>query len=197
MQTVDARGLACPQPVILARRAMQAAEPLTVIVDNEIAVANVTRMARAAGWATTVETRPDGTFIALTPPAGATPQPAPAAGAAMPAAGATVVLLAADTIGSGDDTLGAILMRAFLHTLAEGDAKPDAIICVNGGVRLPVSDSPVLEDMQTLAACGTDILICGTCLDFYHLKDSVAVGTISNMYTIAEILLAAGRVVRM
>lgn len=195
MQTVDARGLACPQPVILSRRAMQAAEPTVTIVDNDVAVGNVTRMAQAAGWGSAVDERHDGFYVTLTPPAGAAPQAAPAAAPAG-AAGPTVVLLASDTIGTGDETLGAILMRAFLHAIAETDDKPDTIICMNAGVRLPTADSPVLEDLQTLVGCGTQVLICGTCLDFYHLKDKVAVGTISNMYTIAETLLAAGNVVR-
>lgn len=197
MQTTDARGLACPQPVILTRRAMQASEPIVTIVDNDSAVANVTRMAQSGGWATSVDRRGDGSYITLTPPAVAPSPEAPAPAAQTAASGPTVVLLAADAIGSGDDTLGRVLMRAFVHTLAEGDATPDVIVFLNGGVRLPTADSPVLEDLQALAARGTELLICGTCLDFYHLKDKVVVGTVSNMYTIAETLLGAGRVVRM
>ena len=198
VEVVDARDLACPQPVVLTRRAMQKGRPLTTIVDNEVAVANVSRMARSAGWEAEVDTRPDGTYtIYLRPPgeaveAGPTsPQPQPSA-----AVSPVVVFLASETIGSGDETLGGVLMRAFLHTLQELERLPDVVVCMNGGVRLSVHGSPVLEDLKALVDCGTEVLICGTCLDFFGLKEQVAVGTVSNMYTIAETLLGAGRVVR-
>jgi len=197
MRTVECRGLQCPQPVVLTRRAMQSSEPLLAIVDNDVALANVSRMARSAGWGVQVEQRDGSHYLTLTPPGSPIAavaeisQPQPAAGP-----GPTVVLLASDTIGQGDDTLGRVLTRAFLHTLQEIELRPDTVICMNGGVRLAVADSPVLEDLQALVESGTELLLCGTCLDFFGLKDKVAVGTISNMYTIAELLLGAGKVVR-
>lgn len=196
MQTVDARGLACPQPVMLTRRAMQTSEDVLTIVDNDVAVANVTRMAQSAGWTAEVERRSDGAYIKLSPPSGTAPQVCPTAQPSAAATGPTVVLLAADTVGSGDDKLGGVLMRAFLHTLAEGEAKPDVIICMNAGVRLAVAGSAVVPDLQALVQSGVQLLLCGTCLDFYHLKEQVEVGTISNMYSISEALLGAGKVVR-
>jgi selenium metabolism protein YedF len=88
-------------------------------------------------------------------------------------------------------------MRSFLHTLLELEPKPDLIICANAGVKLVAQGSPVLEELRSLAERGVEILACGTCLDYFGLKDKVAVGTVSNMYTIAERLLAADIVVRL
>lgn len=197
MQTVDARGLACPQPVILTRRAMREGRPLCTVVDNEVALANVSRMAAAAGWSVEVQRLEDGTRITLRPADQDVVPEAVAEPEAPAAAGPTVLLLASDGVGQGDATLGQLLMRSLLHTLQEVEQRPDVVICLNHGVRLAVSGSPVLEDLQMLERSGVSLLICGTCLDYLHLKDSLAVGTISNMYTIAETLLGAGRVVRL
>ena len=98
-------------------------------------------------------------------------------------------------MGRGADELGRILMRAWMHTLTEVSPSPDVLIFINAGVRLVVEGSPVLEDLQTLAGRGVRILACGTCLGYFELKDKVAVGTVSNMYTIAETLLGAGKVI--
>jgi selenium metabolism protein YedF len=98
-------------------------------------------------------------------------------------------------MGRGDDELGEILMRAFFHTLTELDARPDVIILYNAGVRLAVEGSPVMDDLTALADSGIELLVCGTCLGYYDLKERLAVGTVSNMYTIAETLLTAGRIV--
>jgi selenium metabolism protein YedF len=86
-------------------------------------------------------------------------------------------------------------MRAFFHTLTETQALPKTIIFYNTGARLAVEGSPILDDLRILTAKGCEILVCGTCLGYYNLKERLAVGTISNMYTIAELLLSAGHVV--
>ena len=38
---------------------------------------------------------------------------------------------------------------------------------------------------------GVEVLVCGTCLDYFGLKDKVAVGTVSNMYEILDSMLMA------
>ena len=196
METVDARGVPCPQPVVMARRAMRAGGPLLVLLDSETAVSNVSRMARAAGWDVTVEEREDGTSLTLSPPGAASPLGQPAVGlAAIGAPGPLVVLLSADTIGRGDDNLGQILMRSFLHTLNDAERRPDTIICMNGGARLAAAGSAAVDDLRELVQGGTDLFLCGTCVDFFGLKGSVAVGTVSNMLSITEMLLQAGKVV--
>jgi selenium metabolism protein YedF len=98
-------------------------------------------------------------------------------------------------MGRGDAELGHILIRGFFHTLGEVEPLPDTIIFFNSGVKLVVEDSPVLEDLQNLCGRGIEILACGTCLGHYDLKDKIAVGEVSNMYTIAETMLGAGKVI--
>ena len=196
---VDARGKACPEPVILARKALAGSAEVTVIVDNTTARENVAGMARSQGHAVRFEERADGIYIHITAQgapqaAGVAPTPAPAPAPA-PAGGPLVVLLGADTMGRGPEELGGILIRSFLHTLGEVSPCPEVLILVNSGVRLAVEGSPVLDDLRALAGRGVQILACGTCLGYFELKDRVAVGTVSNMYTIAETLLGASKVV--
>ncbi len=194
-EVVDCRGLACPQPVIRTRKAMAESDQVTTIVDNETAVGNVTRMAQKEGYSAEVEKKEDGIFLHLTR-TGPRPQ-ADVVGFASSQApeGPLVVLVASDRLGRGDDELGGILMRSFLHTLNEVEPLPDTMIFLNAGVKLTVDDSLVLEDLRDLKGKGVEILACGTCLGHFGLKERIAVGQISNMYSIAEALLGAGKVV--
>jgi len=196
--TVDARGLACPQPVILTRKALKAGDlPVITIVDSETSQHNVTRMAEKQGYVVSAEVRDDAINLTIGEGAQseATPQPE-AAGA--PASGPLVLLVSSEHMGRGDQPdLGALLMRAFFHTLGEVEPLPETIIFLNSGVKLAIDDSPVLEDLQALEASGIEVLACGTCLEFFGLKERAAVGVVSNMYTIAEALLGAGKVVNL
>jgi len=194
---VDARGKACPQPVIMTRKALAHDREVTVIVDNTTARENVLGLARSQGCEVQVEERSDGIYLHIHAGAApaAAPAPAPAPAAAAGGAGSSVLLIGSDQMGRGAEELGGILMRSLMHTLTEVSPLPDVLILINGGVRLVVEGSPVLDDLRALADRGVQILACGTCLSYYELKDKVAVGTVSNMYTIAETLLGAGRVV--
>ncbi len=194
---VDARGFPCPQPVILTRNALQQADSVTAIVDNETARQNVQRMAQTMNAHVRVETREDGIYLHITkgPPAHAEAQPAPAATAA-PASGPLVLVIPDQYMGRGvDPQLGEILIRAFFHTLGEVNPLPDILIFFNAGVHLVVEGSAVVEDLKALWERGVKVLACGTCLGHFGLKDKVAVGEISNMYVIAETMLRAGKVV--
>ncbi len=194
MKVVDARGLPCPQPVLLTRDALRESDEVTTIVDSDTARHNVTRMAEKAGYTVRAEKRGDGIYLHITRravSAAEAPAPAPA-----PSAGPLVLVIPAEFMGRGEhDELGQILMRGFLHTLNECSPLPDVVIFFNSGVKLVVEGSPVLEDLRTLEQQGVQILACGTCLGYYGLKEKVAVGEVSNMLTIAETMLQAGRVV--
>ncbi len=193
-KTVDARGLPCPQPVILTRKALQASPAVTTIVDNETSQQNVTRMAEKAGCTVQAETRADGIYLNIAKGETANQVSVEQPGA-LPAAGPLVLAIPSEFMGRGDETLGHILVRAFFHTLGEVQPLPDAIIFFNSGVKLVVHGSEVMEDLQALCDQGIEILVCGTCLGHYGLKDKIAVGQVSNMYAIAETLLRAGKVV--
>lgn len=106
-----------------------------------------------------------------------------------------VVVIASDTMGRGDDELGHLLVRSYLHTLTEVSPRPDTLIFYSSGVRLAVEGSPALDDLRALADRGVRVLLCGTCLNHFGLKEKVAVGEISNMYAISETMLTAGKVV--
>jgi selenium metabolism protein YedF len=120
----------------------------------------------------------------------------PAVGKAIPSSGPLVVVVSSEAMGRGEHAeLGGILIRSFFHVLGEVEPTPAVILLFNSGVKLVVQGSPVLEDLQTLAKQGVEILACGTCLGYYDLTDKVAVGEVSNMYTIAETMLGAGKTV--
>lgn len=188
---IDARGLSCPQPVLLTRKGLQENEQITTIVDSETAQQNVARMAEKAGCRVQMEKRDDGIYLNIV--RGIPLPDATTVGSCTPAAGPLVLTVSSEFMGRGDEMLGNILMRAFFHTLGEVQPSPDTIIFLNSGVKLTVAGSPILEDLQALADRGIQMLVCGTCLGHYELKDKVAVGEVSNMYSIAEVLLAAGK----
>ncbi len=188
MTTVDVRGKACPEPVIRARKALEASSDVLVLVDNQTAVANVSRMAQKSGCNVSVEESADGFRIHLLR---GEPLETSHAGSAR----LTVVFISSDELGRGDRQLGILLMRGFFHALNELRPAPDVIILMNSSVKLMIAGSDVLEDLQTFVTNGGEILGCGTCLDHYDLKDKIAVGRISNMYEIVEQLQRADHVV--
>lgn len=80
--TIDARGLSCPQPVLLAKKAIGENDEVTVLVDNDTAVENIRRLAaKAACGFSMTETAPGIWEIALVR-MGAADRPAAGAGAA-------------------------------------------------------------------------------------------------------------------
>ncbi len=97
---------------------------------------------------------------------------------------------------SGNDELGHVLMKSFVYALTQQDVLPETMIFYNTGAKLTCEGSPVLQDLQTLAAMGVEIVTCGTCLDFQHLKEKLQIGTVTNMYDIAERLLKADHIIR-
>lgn len=211
MLTIDARGEACPIPVVRTLKALGAlAGPGSVetIVDNEIAVQNLTRMGEGKGcvvslertgekeWRVTV-TASEAVAVASGEPEAVTcgVPGADAAGAA-PAPRNVVVAITAETMGTGDDVLGRKLMGSFVYSLTQLDELPATIVLYNGGAHLSCEGSPALDDLRGLAESGVEVLTCGTCLDHYGIADTLAVGEVTNMYVIAQRLTGASLVVR-
>lgn len=196
--TVDARGLACPQPVIRTRKAMETGDAVTTLVNNESSMVNVERMAHKAGW--NVQVSQDGEDFRLDlrrGPLAHTPQPGPTMGKAQVSGGPLVLVVASEVMGRGAEELGSILMRGFFHALGEVAPQPQTVILINTGVRLACEGSPVLEDLRALESEGIEILVCGTCLNYLELTQKLAAGHVSNMYDIAEKMLGAGKVVNL
>ncbi len=201
--TIDARGLACPQPVVKVKQAVDSGKTeFDVLVDNESSKENVLRFADANklvidaigidSGAYRIRLRREGAAAGAVPAAVAGAAPAASSGEAT----GKTILLAADRIGAGSDELGAKLMLAFLFTLTESEQKPEEVILMNAGVRLATEEPQAVEHLKKLEAAGAEILVCGTCLDFFRLKEKLAVGRVSNMYEIVERLMASPGVVR-
>ena len=195
--TVDARGLACPQPVIETRNAMQQADQVVTLVDSETSLTNVSRMAEKSGWQVKVVPQGEEYEIQLTKARDVSlPEPMPVGKAEM-LRGPLVLVVSSDSMGRGEAELGSILIRGFLHTLGEVKPTPDTILFFNTGVKLACEGSPVLDDLCALEAKGVEMLVCGTCLGYFELKEEPAVGQVSNMYDIAETMLRARKVVHL
>jgi selenium metabolism protein YedF len=197
MTTVDARGLACPQPVIQTRKAMQQSERIVTLVDSETSMTNVSRMAEKAGWQVTVLPRGDEFRIELARGAVLSQAEPLGVGRAEVVTGPLVLVVSSDVMGRGEAELGTILIRSFFHTLGEVEPLPQTIVFINAGVKLACEGSPVLEDVRALETEGIEMLVCGTCLGYYELKEELAAGQVSNMYDIAETMLRAGNVVNL
>lgn len=107
-----------------------------------------------------------------------------------------VVALSANVMGNGEAKLGKALMKAFVFALTKQELLPETVICYNSGAHLTCQGSECLEDFKTLEAEGVQIVTCGTCLDFYGLKEKLSVGSVTNMYEIVELMEKAEVVIR-
>lgn len=200
MITVNAMGDNCPIPVIKTKKAMQAltgAETIEVLVDNEIAVQNVSKMAASAGGQVSSEKLGEGEYKIMIQMEGAPVSESQAEESCMPdARDNTVVVVASDRMGEGNDELGKVLIKGFIFAVTQLDTLPKAMLFYNGGATLTTEGSDSLEDLKSLEAQGVEILTCGTCLDYYGLKDKLAVGSVTNMYSIVETMANAEKILR-
>ena len=199
MIQIDARGDACPLPVVKAKKAiaeLQGAGQVEVLVDNEIAVQNLTKMAQQKGFGSMAEKRAEREYRVVFTVGEAAPAPEEPETCTPDTRTDTVVAIGSDKMGVGSDELGKTLMKAFVFALTQQDTLPKTILFYNGGASLTCEGSPMLEDLKALEAQGVEILTCGTCLNFYGLTEKLAVGGVTNMYVIAEKMLGAGNVVK-
>lgn len=202
---VNALGDTCPVPVVKTKNVIKElgdqGGTVEILVDNEISVQNLTKMANQKGYGVRSEKQAEGRFqVTMEVGAGAASQEAEEAPVvcAVPAGGKRniVVAVTAPVMGSGNDELGAVLMKGFLFALTQQDQLPTTILFYNGGATLTTEGSASLEDLKSLEALGVEILTCGTCLNYYGLTDRLRVGEVTNMYAIAEKLTGADLVVR-
>ena len=203
MITVDARGLFCPAPVVEARMAIDSLPKeggqVRVFVDNQLAVENLGRMADASGYGHLLSDQEDGVYsITITVGTGrALPDnTAPTLTPSLPPTGTGLaVAIGRAAMGDGDKDLGEILIKGFLYTLSQLPDEPQALLLFNGGVKLALTDSNTLTDIQTLAERGTRVLVCGTCLNYYEASHMLGAGEIGNMYDLVREMTAAQSVI--
>jgi len=201
MITVNAMGENCPIPVIKTKKAMQelnGPEMIEVLVDNEIAVQNVTKLGGSSGGSVTSEKLGEKEFKVTIKMEGA-PEAAQQSMAeeGIPGMqGNAIVVISSDRMGSGNDELGKVLIKGFIYALSQLDVLPGQMLFYNGGASLTAEGSDSLEDLKSMEAQGVEIRTCGTCLDYYGLKEKLAVGSVTNMYSIVEAMEHAGKIIR-
>jgi len=203
MIKVNAIGDACPIPVVKTKNAIKelaGAGIVEVLVDNEIAVQNLGKMAKQKGYEFKSEKLGAAEYqVTLTVGESAEAQNVDdieEVCAVAPHKKNVVVAINSAKMGVGHDELGGVLIKGFIFALTQMDQLPSAILFYNGGATLTTEGSASLEDLKNLEAQGVEILTCGTCLNYYGLGDKLRVGEVTNMYSIVEKLTTADLVVK-
>ena len=195
MKNLDCRGLACPGPVIQVKKTLEETPhgaSFSIDLDSEVSRDNVRRFAESRGAEVSVQEEAEGsTRLVITVPLDTETRRLGDTEIKHP-----VIFIAGETVGSGDDKLGRILMEGFINTLLEQDRIPDRILFMNAGVKFTIQASVVLDTLKKLTDRGCEILVCGTCLEFFSLTDKLSVGTVSNMFDIQGALLEADSVIK-
>lgn len=196
MQEIDARGLACPAPVLQTKAALQndCQNGVRVVVDNAASQQNVQRFLESQGFQTALEQVGAGYVVIGNYDSMPSEKPRPAVEARGDAK-KIMVLCATDRLGFGDDTLGLKLMVNFLRTLKEMGDELWRLVFVNNGVKLTIEGSSVLEDLEAYESSGLKILVCGTCLDHFNLLEHKRVGETTNMLDIVTAMQLADKII--
>jgi len=205
--------------VVKAKKVLDVAvagDVVEVHVDNEIAVQNLTKLAKSRQCGCSSEKVADKHFVVKIE-ATADAENAGAENAGTGNAGAgdgsgaaqaegvacypdardrSIVVVSSATMGVGNDELGTVLMKGFLYALGQLDTLPEKILFYNGGVTLTTEGSDSLEDLKAMEAQGVEIYSCGTCLNYYGLSDKLRVGEVTNMYNIVEAMAGATKIIR-
>lgn len=202
MLEINAMGKACPLPVIETKKAIEGLtqdDTVKVFVDNEIAVQNVSKMAKHKNLECSSEKLGEGQFaVTITVTGVGEPAAEEVCTTCEPdrRGKGVVVVLSSDCMGDGDEVLGKQLMKGFVFALTKQDQLPAKVIMYNRGAFLSSDVPETIEDLKTLEAEGVEILTCGTCLNHYGLAKKLAVGTATNMYEIAESMTTASLIVK-
>lgn len=192
MKTLDLRGMQCPQPVVQTRRELldTPGVTLTVQVSDTIARDNILRLVSTLNYEAEVTSEGSGFSLVLTQGAGKK-------AAELAPSKRSIVLIGGETFGHGDPELGRLLLKNYLYTLNDMDDLPEKLYMVNSGVKLACAGADTVEILAALGCRGIDIASCGLCLDFFHLKEQLAVGRTTNMLEIASALQGADHVIRL
>ena len=196
MKEIDARGLACPAPVLQVKAALQEEKPVgvRVVVDNAASQQNVQRFLESQGFQTVIEQKGDDIWVIGT--CVSEPVDKPRQSAEQPSdLKKIMVMCATDRIGFGDDDLGLKLMVNFLRTLKEMGKELWRLVLVNNGVKLTIDGSAVLDDLKQYEKDGLKIMVCGTCLNHFNLLDKKRVGETTNMLDIVTAMQLADKVI--
>lgn len=192
---IDAKGKACPMPVIMAKKEIDTGVKFFEIeVDNKIAVENLKKLANSQGFTTTIE-ESNGNFKVNFSNGCEECEEVLAKVEGKKPLGNWSIFVNKEIIGAGNEELGQSLMKMFLYTISEGEDLPKSILFMNGGVKVPTLNEQAVEHLKVLQDKGVELLVCGACLNFYGLEDKLEVGKISNMYDITNAMKEASKVI--
>lgn len=182
MEKINALGIECPMPVIMAKRLVKdGLNEFSVLVDNVVATENLEKMAKQTGYNVKIEEISEKEFeVFFTKGDDKTESKINK--------DSYIVIFDSNKVGEGDEEFGKKLMESFLVALTEQDNYPDYVVCFNKGVELTTVVDNAVEDLKKLSDSGVEILSCGLCLDYYNLKEKLQVGSITNMYRICELM---------
>ncbi len=201
MKNIDCRGLGCPEPVLRTKKALTANPDceLSVTVDNETARENVLRFIKSQGrladWQQEGEEFMINVQGTLDGQGSAEQRESGPGQSQSQSKDHPVLFISTDKLGQGSSDLGQMLMRNFIYTLTQRDQLPGSLVFMNSGVKLTIEGSPVIDELKLLEEKEVQVLVCGTCLDYYEFKEKHKVGLVSNMYDISDLLLEADRVI--
>ena len=190
MKEINAIGLACPAPVLMAKKAAdEGTAEFAVVVDDSSSAENIVRFAKSAGYSAEI-TRAGADFRVILSSAGGAAEGIACETAAVKTGAGKVLFISTDKVGRGDDPLGEILMKSLLNALAEKDEPPEKIVLMNAGVKLACEGADTAQALNALSGRGVEVLACGTCLKHFGLTEQLRAGRVSNAYEILEVLLA-------
>lgn len=203
MRIVDTKGHLCPAPLIAAKKALKetaGGESFILLTDNQTSFDNLSRflkdnkadfqVSESGGIWTLTITKTIGE-VALT-----NPEDYCAPSISHFEKGNYVVVISSDKMGEGDEELGHLLMANFIKALKDLDELPSKMVFYNNGVKLATKSSPVIEHLRDLEKMGVELMLCATCINHYSLESVVGAGTVSNMYTITEVMASAGNIIK-
>lgn len=215
MITINAIGDTCPIPVVKTKKAIEKLEkPDTVetLVDNEIAVENLKKMASQMGFAVSDSKINSGYSVKITVDdidkindnkMSATNAKANSiktgaddmVSCNIKNSGEKVVVIKSEFMGDGDNELGKVLIKGFIYALSQQDELPQTMLFYNGGAKITSEGSESIEDLKALEEKGVKIFTCGTCLNYYGLTEKLCVGEATNMYEITKKMTEASLIV--
>jgi selenium metabolism protein YedF len=203
MQIVDTKGQKCPVPIIEMKKALRASqkgETFIILTDNQTAFSNISRFLNDNKIMFTVSEKNGEWTFNITNETGENITTAAEDYCSAPIVhfekGDFIIVFTSDKMGDGDDDLGHLLISNFIKAIKDLDRLPQKLIFYNKGVTLATKNSPVIEHLMDLEKMGVELILCATCVNYYALEESIGTGTLSNMYTIAEIMSSAGHIIR-
>ena len=200
MVELDGFGKACPMPLVMVKKEIDKGNTdITIKVDNETAVKNITRLAKKKGLGFTVDAIEGGFSIVIGGELPADEAVVPAAATVCSISGGSCgysVFIGKDVVGDGDHELGYNLMKMAIYTLNQAEVAPMNLLFMNAGVKLLCGDeAQIIDSVKEMMEKGTDVLVCGTCLNYYGIADDLKVGEVSNMYDILERMHESSKVI--